>query len=191
MVSPSGRMELRELRQDPKRLESIVWRLQARKTRGVADQSELDRLARLEALRRTVLHELKPRIQTPGKSSTDAAHDRTATPGGARRSKKSKKGRVGALSKRDRTELEELRKNPQRLESIVWTLQARKTRGVADQSELARLARLEALLEPRMEATRKKLEAARRQLPGAARATPSAADIRFVSGGAPGLGRRR
>ncbi|WP_139813360.1 hypothetical protein [Prescottella equi] len=191
VLTPRGRKELEELRQDPKRLESIVWRLQTRKVHGVADQSELDRLARLEALRQKVLHERKPRIPASGRNLIDATHDRTTTFSGARRSKKSKRGRAGALSKRDRKELKELHQDPQRLEQIVWRLQARKERGVADQSELDRLARLEALREPRLEAIRKRNEAARKSPTGAARPTPTAADIHFVSGGAPGLGRRR
>ncbi|MGF7123287.1 hypothetical protein [Rhodococcus sp. BE178] len=109
----------------------------------------------------------------------------------ARRSKQPKRRHAGTLSKRDLKELEELQQNPQRLEKIVWGLQARKAHGVADQSELDRLARLEALREPRLEAIRRRNEATSNSLTDAAHATSNPSDIRFVSGGAPGLGRRR
>lgn len=122
-------------------------------------------------------------------------------PGMGRRSKQPKRGHVGALSKQDLKEIEELRKNPQRLASLMQKLQSRSRLGVAGRSELDMLAKLERLSKQKAPTPRGKkglqevfddmARDRKPRKPGAARATPIAGDIRFVSGGAPSLGKRR
>ncbi|WP_420880243.1 hypothetical protein [Rhodococcus sp. (in: high G+C Gram-positive bacteria)] len=118
-----------------------------------------------------------------------------------RRSKQPKRGHVGALSKQDLKEIEELRKNPQRLASLIQKLQSRSRLGVAGRSELDMLAKLETLSKQKAPTPRGKnglqevfddmARDRKPRKPGAARATPITGDIRFVSGGAPSLGKRR
>lgn len=123
----------------------------------------------------------------------------------ARTSKKRK--HVGKLSRSDLKELDALRKDPQRLHTLLQKLRSRAELGIASRSENDRLAMLEAFrvrvsqeeadLKSRHTDFQKLHEALDRdrvrdaKRPRSDRAIPLGGAFRIVSGGAPGLGRRR
>lgn len=122
----------------------------------------------------------------------------------ARAAKKRKYG--GGLSRSDLKELDALRKDPQRLDTLLQKLRSRAELGIASKSEIGRLSMLEAFrervkqekadfkskakdyqkLHETLERDRARDEKRRRS----DRSIPFDGASRIVSGGAPGLGRR-
>lgn len=117
-----------------------------------------------------------------------------------------KRKHVGGLSRSDLKELDALRKDPQRLDTLLQELRSRTELGIASKSEIGRLSMLEAFRErvrqekadfkSRAKDYQKQHETLERDRGRDAKRRRSDRSIpldrfsRIVSGGAPGLGRR-